>query len=161
MILTQPINAKILAYLTCRMRPGAAECAAHDAIPNPYYGAGCHPEIVERLWDQIGAALPKECRFLVYGTPALVHPECGTILGLGIGTAYGLYLPGDLGEEAAKVGCRTTTVWSGGSTMDIQSTLGGDWFFGAWKTQEPSWCCRAYQVISDENVKKAVAREED
>jgi hypothetical protein len=48
---------------------------------------GVHPEITERVW-QLGAAMPCECRTLVYGSPALLHPQTGVIFVYGGGTCY-------------------------------------------------------------------------
>ena len=78
MNVAQAPNEQVLRYLK-RANRDAPDIAAHDSIPNPYYQCGCHPDIVERVWDQIGAAMPAECRCLVTGMPALVHPAAGRI----------------------------------------------------------------------------------
>jgi hypothetical protein len=132
-----------LDYLRAR-NPGAAPSALPESVPNPYHRCGCHPEVVERLWDQIGKSLPADCRRIVYGTPALVHPASGMLLGIGIGTQYGLHLPGGLAAEAIAGGAKATTRWSGGKTMDIQAELGDAWVFGAWLAAELEWCGKAY-----------------
>ncbi|MFO1435053.1 MAG: hypothetical protein U1F34_01270 [Gammaproteobacteria bacterium] len=87
-----------------------------DAIANAYYGAGCHPEIVERLWEQLNGALPTDCRSHLRCTPALVHPG-GVILALGMGTAYGMYLLASLHPKRAR-GCRTLDGVEGGAQTD-------------------------------------------
>ena len=140
-----PRNLKLLRYLA-RDRPQAPAFAPFDAIADAYYKAGCHPEIVDRLWDQIGAALPVDCRCLIYGTPALVHPASGVILAAGIGTQYALCLTGALAAEAILAGAKTVTVWADGSRLDVQETLGTDWVFGAWLDSEIVWCRTVYTV---------------
>lgn len=145
MNINHPLNTKVLAYLT-QGREEAPACAPPDAIANAYYGAGCHPEIVERLWERFNGALPTDCRVLVRRTPALVHPG-GVILALGMGTAYGMCLPGELAAEAVARGCRTLMVWSGGAQTDIRESFGDDWCFGCWHAQEPQWCRRAYDSL--------------
>jgi hypothetical protein len=145
MDIAHPENANVLRYLS-RGKPTAAAHAPWDSVEDAYYGCGCHPEIVERVWDQIGAALPSDCRCLVHGTPALVHPKARVILAIGIGTKYGLRLPGTLATEATKMGAKTYTVWSLGlGDMDIRRDLGEDWVFGAWLADELSWCRRVYE----------------
>ena len=141
-----PANAKVLGYLS-RPRPDTPVLAPHDSIANPYYRCGCHPEIVERLWDQLGAALPADARALVHGIPALVHPVSGVILAIGLGTQYGLRLPAALGATARAAGAKTTTTWSGGSVLDIQHSLGSDWVFGAWLGGELDWCRLAFAAF--------------
>ncbi len=145
MDLSLPQNMKVLAYLS-QSRSQMPAFAPRGSVPDPYYGCGCHPDIVERLWDQIGRALPADCRCLVHGTPALAHPKTGVILAIGIGTQYGLRLPGVLGLEATKAGAKTHTIWSGGSQMDIRHDLGEDWVFGAWLKEELNWCKKMYEI---------------
>ena len=144
--LAQPHNAQVLRYLK-RANRDAPDIAAHDSIPNPYYQCGCHPDIVERVWDQIGAAMPADCRCLVTGMPALVHPTAGVIFALAIGTQYGLRLPGSLASAAVSAGAKTSTRWSTGATMDIRSELGDDWVFGAWLADEFPWCKSVYAIF--------------
>lgn len=148
MHLALPKNSTVLSYLS-RGRRDAPVFAAHDAVQDPYWKCGSHPEIVERLWDQIGASLPEDCRCLVHGTPALVHPKARVIFGIGIGTQYGLLLPGSLSTEATRAGAKTVTTWSGGGDMDIRRELGDDWIFGHWLAEELSWCKTAYEMLGD------------
>ena len=139
-------NDAVLKYLALGKR-NTALFADRNSIPQPYYNCGCHPDIVERIWDGIGVALPTDCSGLVYGTPALVHPRSAVIFALGIGTQYGLLLPGGLAVEAVKAGAKLQTKWSSGGTMEIQRELGTDWVFGAWLANEPSWCRRVYELF--------------
>lgn len=142
----RPQNTTVLSYLSRGKRDTPAY-APPDAAEDPYYECGCHPEIVERLWDQIGAALPKDCRCLVHGVPALVHPRSGVILAIGIGTQYGLRLPGAFRSEAMRAGARTVTTWTTGGSMDTQRDLGEDWVFGAWLANELTWCHGVYEIF--------------
>lgn len=45
-----------------------------------YWDSGAHPDVVQRLWNQLGKGSPAESRALLFGTPALVHPESGIVL---------------------------------------------------------------------------------
>jgi hypothetical protein len=154
LLAANPANAKALAYLSLR-NPGAVSCLPPEGVPNPYYNCGCHPDIVERLWDGIGKALPHDCRCIVYGRPALVHPFAGMFLGLGIGTQYGLHLPGEAAAAAIRAGATTTTRWSGGSTMDIRAELGDAWVFGKWLAEELEWCREAFAMADKSSRKDA------
>jgi hypothetical protein len=140
MQLAQPANTLVLESLA-RSGAGKPEIEGHDAVPaaDAYLRCGCHPDVVERVWDQLGAALPQDCRRLVHGTPALVHPN-GLILAVGMGTQYGLRILLSDRDAASQAGAKTTTVWSGGGGMDIRATYGADWVFGAWLAAEPAWC---------------------
>jgi hypothetical protein len=136
MPIVQPGNSLVLAALSSRAE-GKAEIARHDAIPaaQAYMHCGCHPDVVERLWDQLGAALPQDSRCLIYGTPALVHP-CGLNLAVGMGTSYGLRILPSMSKAAAEAGAKTITTWSGGGGMDICQDYGTDWIFGSWSALE-------------------------
>ena len=144
MDISHPQNTKVLAYLA-RGKRDVPVVSRPDSVPQPYYQCGCHPDIVERLWDQIGAALPADCRCLVHGTPTLVHPQTCVILAIGIGTQYGLRCPGGLATAAIKAGAKTSTTWSGGGEMETRRDLGEDWVFGAWLPEELNWCRSVYE----------------
>lgn len=144
MQIAQPANTQVLAALS-RNAGGKPDVARHDAMPatQAYMGSGCHPDVVQRLWEQLGAALPQDCRYLVYGTPALVHPD-GLILAVGMGTSYGLRILPSLSTAAADAGAKTIMTWSGGGGMDICDAYGPDWIFGSWSALEPDWCKAVY-----------------
>ncbi len=58
------------------------------------------PDIVERLRDHIGAALPANGRAWGPGIPARVQPQRGVIWATGLGTHYGVRVPLDLIADA-------------------------------------------------------------
>jgi hypothetical protein len=66
-------------------RPGPPLSQPLEAAPDPLYGLGTHPDIIERLWA-IDNALPEACRWLLWGGPALVHPDTGVVFAVGFGT---------------------------------------------------------------------------
>jgi hypothetical protein len=107
-------------------------------------GAQVHPDMIERIW-QLGAAMPQDCRAIVYGAPALVHPQTGAIFVFGTGTVYFLRLPATLAAEAIKAGAFTNHKWSFGGGLDIPQELGEEWIGGRWLQKEPTWCLEAYR----------------
>jgi hypothetical protein len=140
-------NAKVLAYLG-RAKPTALAFVWHrEASVNAYYESGCHPDIVERIWDQIGATLPSDCRGLVCGTPALVHSVSGAVLAIGMGTQYGLRLSEPGLSAARAAGAKTTVTWTIGGSTDIVVECGADWVFGCFASDEPTWCRQAYEAF--------------
>jgi len=146
MNIAHPQNTKGVSYLS-RGKPNTSAFALPSKVPDPYYDCGCHPEIVARLWDQIGSVLPADCRCMIHGTPALAHSRSGVILAIGIGTQYGLRLAGPLAIEAVRAGAETITTWSNGSKMDARRELGEDWVFGAWLSNELIWCKAVYEIF--------------
>lgn len=141
--LRHPDNRAVLDHLH-HDRPASAAWAEWDSLPDPYYQGGCHPDVVQRLWDQIGRALPKNGRCLIHGTPALVHARAGIILAVGLGTQYALRLPGRLAADAVAAGARTRVAWSSGGWLDLPAAWGRDWVLGTWRPEELDWCCQAY-----------------
>lgn len=111
-----------------------------DVGADAYLHAGSHPDIVERLWDVLGAALPRDGRCRAGGSPGLAHPGSGLVFGLAMGTQYALRLPPDLRQAAVEAGARSTTVWGVDDHFDLAATLGPEWVFGAWLQQELEWC---------------------
>jgi hypothetical protein len=120
---------------------------------DPYWYLGSHPESVERVWDQLGSALPQDCRCIVFGTPGLVAPKSGILLAKAFGTAYILRLPDKTSvAEALQAGARIEMTWSHGPTTNLQEEYGTDWVFGRWLKQEPRWLSTVYQAVEQHHV---------
>lgn len=115
-----------------------------DAQQDYYLEAGAHPEVVGRLWDEIGKALPVDSRALVFGTPALVRPDSGVVLAFALGTEYALRLPRRLSMQKP-AGLRTVAHWTGGGSTDIALECGPDWVFGSFSPDEISWCAETFR----------------
>jgi len=146
-----PLNQLVLRYLEDRkrIRFNPEPIIYPDNHSDPYIKAGSHPEIVERLWDNLGSSLPVDCRALVYGTPALVHPVLGVVFALGYGTAYAIRIPNESIQEALVVGCMRELKWSDGEKTLIEEELGKDWVFGSWAAEEKQWLAQVYFSLSD------------
>ena len=142
------LNTRVLEYITRgRKQPGAISIAGPDSVMKPYMEQGSHPDVVERVWDVIGPSLPHDCRCLVYGTPALVHPRTGIILVFCNGTTYCIQLTEQLVDKALKAGAKTYTKWTNGDDMDTQRELGPNWVFGQWLEDELEWCHKVYKEL--------------
>ena len=111
---------------------------------------GSHPDLVERLWDDLAGGLPLDCRWVVLRTPALVHPASGVIFGFCGGThAYALRLPpAELAEALAAGAPRLHEFPSypelgiAASRLDLD-TVGSEWVFGRFHPAEKRWCAAA------------------
>ena len=145
-----PLNLLVLRHLAQRARARAAALGGEPAPasappashPDPYQGAGSHPDVVERVWDGLGAALGRGARALVHGRPALVDPVHGVVVALAHGTAYVLRVPDEALEESSRLGCRATRTWSDGTHTDLGAELGPGWMFGNWMKEESEWIAR-------------------
>jgi hypothetical protein len=154
MDIEQSANKNVLNYL---LRPDsyrlqekldAPMFALWNGHADPYWKLGCHPETVQRLWDEIGPQLPEDCRSLVCLTPALVHPRSGVVLGLVMGTEYVLRLPGETIDSAFSTGAKRIMRFSTGDTINLEEIFGDEWIFGAWLNEELAWCRRAYDLFT-------------
>ena len=94
----------------------------------------------------LGSALPTDCRAIVYGTPALLHPV-GIVFALAYGTAYAIRVSEHHRSLALEAGCRVEQIWSGGGKTDIEQELGRGWLFGLWINQEPQWVLDVYKQL--------------
>ena len=138
-------NQGVLKYLSRGEKSLNEVIAAPDSVRDPYLCQGSHPDIVQRVWDELGAILPKKSRCLVYGTPAIVHDRTGIVIVICNGTQYNLRLTADDFREAIAKGAATQTRWSNGEVMDSLEVLGEDWIFGGWLKEEDRWCCNSYE----------------
>lgn len=138
---SDPRNATLLAHLREREGPrfDPRPILSPADHPDPYMEAGSHPDIVERVWDRLGDALPTDCRALVLGRPALVEPTRGIVLALAYGTAYAIRVPDEKLEDALARGCRAEERWSGGGATRAEQAFGRGWVFGGWLDDEAEW----------------------
>ena len=144
---SHPANRLALSELRSRA-PRAQPVVPAAEANDPYYRCGCHPDTVERIWDDIGKHLPSDGRCVVYGTPALVQPESGVILALCMGTRYCLRVPEDVLPAALAAGCTQSQEWGekgSGQTTNLIDKYGPDWVFSSWSKDELAWCVAAYE----------------
>ena len=139
-------NAGVLRYLKSRERfTRLAPSVSPESVADPYFTLGTHPDLVERLWDKLGKTLPEDCRWVVYGTPTLVHPKMGIVFGFAAGTLpYALRLPEPELREAKLASGKRVHEYAGGSTLDLDE-IGEEWVFGGWFADEERWCGAAYR----------------
>lgn len=144
-----PSHQRMLATLRAEAAAGEPELAPYEAGPGPYLQRGSHPDVVTRVWDALGAALPEDGRCLVFGTPALAHPQRGVVLAMAYGTEYLLSLPPALAAVAIERGYKTKQQWSTGDVTDLTEAFGPGWVFGRWRDEEAEWVRAAYAVDLD------------
>ena len=142
------MNIDVLKFLS-RSKKKQSPIALPNTVQDPYYQQGSHPDVVERIWDQIGSSLPTDCRCLVYGSPALVHPKSGIVFVFSSGTVYYLRLNAKLMDEAMKVGAKRYIKWTGGGDMNTQQEFGPDWILGGWFVDEIRWCRAVFEELRE------------
>lgn len=146
-----PLNAGILGYLE-RGRWAKSKkpsSLSPESVDDPYMNLGTHPDLVTRLWDEITVKLPADCRWVVYGHPALVHPGSGIIFAFAGGThTYALRLPERERQDALRAGAGRVHKYSDGSSLDLND-IGSEWVFGKWLKEEDQWCLAAYLFVAD------------
>jgi hypothetical protein len=140
-----PVNQGVIKYLGRGEKAHNPAIAAPDSGPYPYLSQGSHPDIVQRVWEELGGVLLIQCRCLVYGTPAIVQDRTGVVIAICNGTQYNLRLTTPDFREALAKGATTRTRWSDGQEMDSLAVLGPDWIFGGWFKEEAQWCRNAYE----------------
>jgi hypothetical protein len=138
-----PTNGGVLGYLRRRNERGLPLCAAPDEVGyDPYLSLGSHPDVVERVWKELGAGLPDEARCVVLGTPGLA--ASGLVLAVALGTSYALRLPDDEVAGALESGSVQRHRYGRfGPTLDVEKTFGPSWVFGTFDEREPSWVVAA------------------
>ena len=111
-----PANAGLRRYREAR-DPRALQfpVARPDEVPSPYLSLGTHPDLVARLWDELQAQLPTDCRIVFAGRPALLHPVTHVVFGFASGThTYALRLPEREREAAIAAGATRIANYPGG-----------------------------------------------
>jgi len=113
--------------------------------PEQYCGAGSHPDVVQRVWIELGKHFPKESKCHIFGSPALYNPQTGLIFAICNGTRYCIRIPESRLEEAKDFGLMESTTWSGGATTNVSEEYGHGWLFGAWHDKEEEFCKEMYE----------------
>jgi hypothetical protein len=145
-----PANALLCRYLAGRGRAGAPALVRPHEVVRPYETLGTHPDLVARLWDEITPRLPADCRFVLFGTPALVRPDTRIAFGFATGThTYALRLPEEVRVEAVRVGAARVKSYPGQPRLDLD-VIGPEWLFGGWFRGEERWCRAAYDFAVSE-----------
>lgn len=144
---THSLNQKLLNTMSRLKKLFGNPIASPDSHVDPYQSAGSHPDVVERIWDGLATKLPEDCRAIVYGRPALVHPKSGVVFVLAYGTQYAIRIPLELVAVAIESGCREKQHWTGGGETNIEIELGRGWLFGCWGEEESQWLLSEYRQL--------------
>ncbi len=111
---------------------------------DPYREQSCHPDVVGRIWDDLGGQLPRDCRAQAKGRPVLAHPDSDRIFAFARGTSYALWLVPEDFVQARGAGAATSWTWAGGRVTDLEASAGQGWIWGRWYADEPEWLRRSY-----------------
>ena len=144
-----PANAGLRRYREPRhQKSGLAAVAFPETVERPYDTLGTHPDLVARLWDELGKVLPVDCRAIFSGCPALIHPETGIVFGFAGGThTYALRLPEAERLRALQVGVPRVKHHPDQPPLDLNH-IGPEWVFCGWYRDEEAWCRAAYDYAS-------------
>jgi len=122
--------------------------ARPDDVERPYETLGTHPDLVARLWDELQAVLPENCRAIFYGRPVLVHPTTNIVFAFATGThTYALRLPERERAEAIRAGATRVKRYPREQAFDL-ADVGDEWVFCGWFQAEEAWCRAAYELAS-------------
>ena len=103
--------------------------ALPGTLKDPYYALGAHPDLVARLWDELGKTLPEDCRAVFCGNPALLHPGTGVVFGFAMGThTYALRLPEAERRKALAAGASRVKEYPVELSFDL-GQVGEEWVF--------------------------------
>lgn len=141
-----PWNRELIRDCGARARQRGYVGSAMLAPPrgaNPYWELGSEPQVVERVWDFLGARLRDDCRALIYGSPGLVDPGSGAVLAVAYATSYVIRVANRRLDDALQAGCSIEHTWSDGTTTNIEQKFGRGWVFGHWLPQEVDWVAEA------------------
>jgi hypothetical protein len=140
---THEANQTFIAYLKTQ-KPNAVLSQSPEGVDT--WQLGTHPDLVDHLWDDIPKSLPVSCKWIVYGRPALVHPDNGVIFGLAGGTStLALRLPTVERDEAFKVE-KYGAEYKYPSETIYAKNFGDDWaLVPPFDKRLTNWCLKAYE----------------
>lgn len=142
-----PANAGLRRHLEPDARRDIPPVARPDDVRRPYETLGTHPDVVERLWDELTRRLPVDCKRAFYGAPVLMHPKTGVVFGFAGGThTYALRLPESERAAALTAGATRVMHYPGNlGSLDL-GDFGEEWVFCRWFRDEEAWCLAAFEL---------------
>ena len=145
LVANHPLNAGVRRHCEPRYSPARMPVLAMpEEVPNAYLVLGTHPDLVSRLWDELGKALALDCRAIFFGNPVLLHPQSGVVFGFAGGThTLALRLPEPEHGEALQAGATHIKHYPGKQSAIDLSAVGPEWLFMNWFTDEERWCIAA------------------
>jgi hypothetical protein len=151
LVVSHPANAALVRYFAPRYERKQLNAVARpEDVKDPYYGLGTHPDLVTRLWDELGKALAADCRAVFYGNPALIHPTSGIVFGFAGGThTYALRLPETERAEALRAGATRIMTYPRSPALDV-GQFGEEWVLCRWFAQEEAWCRAAFEFAASD-----------
>jgi len=119
-----------------------------EAVDDPRYGLGTHPEIISRLW-KLDESLPQRCRWVFWGRPALVQPDTGVVFAVGFGNiGLVMRLPPDILRQAVPEQAAAIIAGNPGQSFDV-SPAGLEWRFVRSRAPGAAWCLAAYRFAAE------------
>ncbi|MEQ1516334.1 MAG: hypothetical protein ABL931_07595 [Usitatibacteraceae bacterium] len=142
-----PANANLRRLFEPGYVPERMQALAKpEDVAQPYMSLGTHPDLVARLWDELPAKLPVDCRVIFFGRPALMHPASGVVFGFARGThTYALRLPEPQYGAAIRAGAERIMHYPVGQPSMNLATIGAGWLFGKGFADEQLWCLAAFE----------------
>lgn len=118
-----------------------------EAVADPWFGLGTHPDIIEEMW-RLDAILPEPCRWVFWGGPALVHPGSGVVFAVGYGTiGFVMRLPEAERAAAASDEAAVFVTGNPGLVFDI-SAAGPEWRFVLPRAPKAEWVRAAFDFAA-------------
>jgi hypothetical protein len=143
-----PANAGLLRYFRERARK-----YNYTDLTQP---AGTHPDLLSRLWDELGGLLPEDCHAVVYRVPVLLRPSSAVIFAFAGGThTYAFRLPADVRDAAIESGAKRVYHYRAYPELEIEAStfdlaeISDEWVFGGWLKGEEDWIRAAYDFANN------------
>lgn len=111
-----------------------------------YWHAGCHPEIVEYVWDTLGAVLAVNSCCTINGRPVLLHPKSSVLLAVCVGTHFVLRVIDDDINVAVAEDYKATSNWA--AQTELCRTFGPGWFVGQFSETSEIFCLNSFDAYS-------------
>ena len=142
-----PANKDAIRFLTSSWKTTLEpQSAAPEEITEPQLALATHREMLNWVWTTLPARLPTDCRWVVYGTPVLVHPKTGIIFCIAYGQSLcALRLSADEARMAVMDELESECTLDNGDVI-YSDEIGDEWVFCSWEEYDVNWCLRAFQA---------------
>jgi len=135
----EPSNQRVIKWLKEKNPSSHLMDNSIQKIQNVYASSGCHPDIIEHVWNMICELVPDVSKACIHGSPCAVNTKNHQIVAVSMGMTYAIKVLPAFISEANSIEREALASTLNSRAIDLKEAFGLDWFFGEFEDREIDW----------------------